>query len=357
MKQVLLLNRKNTDNLGDIAINLSMRKLIESTGNVCIDEDFSNPFVSGFISTTESTVSKKNKTIISILLRKLIHLLRTIPILYCYLWYFQNKRLFNVLTEQHIDAVVIGGGELIQSNLVFPIALYWWTRLIQSHGIGKCILFAVGVTKEWSPYEKLFIDKSLKHITDIYVRDIESQHNMHDLFGRTAHLIPDAVFINPIENNSKGNYSLYGITDYRRIKKHSKNFSDIEAYYDYSLKGICEIGSAPEKEVILFYTTKADLDACRELKSYCRKKHNMDLKIAQVSTLDDLKAYISEAVVVASPRMHACILGKLYAADVRPILISKKMMSFSELYKEFDEETLSSYQSTLISAMETALNN
>ena len=51
MKQILILNKKNTDNLGDIAINLSMRKLIESAGNVCIDEDFSNPFVSGFICT------------------------------------------------------------------------------------------------------------------------------------------------------------------------------------------------------------------------------------------------------------------------------------------------------------------
>ena len=351
-----MINRKNTDNLGDIAINLSMRRIIESIGNECISEDFSNPVKIGPIN-TEISNTEKNKSIIYRFWRSFLNIIRHFPLLYCYVWYFQNKRLFKVLENQHVDAVVIGGGELIQSNLIFPIALYWWTSLVHRHKIDKCILFAVGVTKEWNPYQKRIVCKSLKYINDIYVRDMESQHNMQVVFGRKASLVPDAVFVNPIVYRGKVEYSLYGITDFRRIKKYSKDFADKEAYYEYSIKEIKDIEGETQKEVILFYTTKADLNECRKFYAYCERMHNMYLKIANISVLDDLKAYISDAAIVVSPRMHACILGKLFCKDVRPILISKKMRSFAELYVNFSCDTSKSYRKQLISAMETALNN
>lgn len=355
MKKVLLLNRKNTDNLGDIAINLSMRKLIESIGYECISEDFSNPIEAGYINTTKSTTNR-NCSVSNKIVSLLLNMIRHIPLLYCYVWYLHNKRLFKVLETQYIDAVVIGGGELVQSNLVFPIALYWWTKLIHRHNIGKCILFAIGVKREWDSYQKRMIDNSLKYVDNIYVRDLESQHNMQSIFCREAHLVPDAVFVNPIEKRGKGEFSLYGITDYNRIKKHSTELADKAAYYERSVKEIKNIEEETRMEVILFYTTKADLNECRKFNTYCKRKFDFDLKIADISVLDDLKAYLSEAAVVASPRMHACILGKLYSTDVRPVLISKKMRSFAEIYKDFNNDASDSYQKQLVSALETALN-
>lgn len=357
MKRILLLNRKNTDNLGDIAINLSMKKLIESIGNECIDEDFTNPNKSGYINKTAPRISNNNVSIIDGIRRKFHKIIRSFPLLYCFFWYFQNSRLFKVLNRHHFDELVIGGGELVQSNLIFPIALYWWSKLSYYHKVEKCILFAVGVTREWEPFQKRLVAKSLKHIDDIYVRDEESQRNMQVIFGRKAHLLPDAVFINSIEDRGKGEYSLYGITDFRRIKKHTSMFTDRESYYECSFKEIKDIENETHKKVLLFYTTKADLDECRAFKAYCQKGHNVDLKIANISVLDELKDYIANAIVIASPRMHACILGKLSNKDVRPILISTKMKSFAELYKDFDSDTSSLYQGKLANALRTALND
>lgn len=330
--------------------------MIESIGIDCISEDFSNQYISGPINTTTLTTGKNN-SIIKNIKRLLLYIIRRIPLLYCYLWYFQHKRLFKVLEGHHFDAVVIGGGELIQSNLLFPVSLYWWTKIIHRYGIEKCIVFAVGVTKEWDFYQKRLIRKSLNYIDDIYVRDIESQNNIQVIFGRIAHLVPDAVFVNPIVNMGKGKYSLYGITDFRRIQKHSKEYSEQTAYFEHSIKEIMELKCETQKEVFLFYTTKADLNECRNLKNYCERKHNIDLKIANITALEDLKTYISDAAVVASPRMHACIFGKLFSTDVRPILISKKMMSFAELYRVFNYYTAKSYQKKLLNAIETALKN
>lgn len=357
MKRILLLNRKNTDNLGDIAINLSMKKLIESIGNECIDEDFAYPNESGYINITASKTSENNVSIAYGIRRKFLDIIRLFPMLYCYVWYFQNRRLFKVLDNQRIDAVIIGGGELVQPNLLFPIALYWWTKSIRNHGIDKCVLFGVGVTREWEPFQKRLVTKSLRHIDDIYVRDKESQRNMQMIFGMTAHLLPDAVFVNKIENKGKGEYSLYGITDFRRIRKHASEFTERKGYYECSLKEIKDIENETHQKVYLFYTTKADLDECRVFKAYCKKEHNVNLKIANISVLDELKAYISDAIVIASPRMHACILGKLSQKDVRSILISTKMKSFAELYKDFDSDTSSLYQRELTNALRTALNN
>lgn len=354
MKNILVINRKNTDNLGDIAISISMKKIVESVGYACISEDFSNPIQTRGINTAASATRKKSVFIK--IWKRCLGFFRDIPFLYRYVWYFQNKHLFNTLENQQIDAVVIGGGELIQSNLIFPTALYWWTKLTRRHKIGKCILFAVGVTKDWDSSQKKLVCMALKSVDDIYVRDLESQQNMQMIFGREAQLVPDSVFVNPIVSRDKGEYSLYGITDFRRIKKHSSEFEDEESYYERSIKEIKHIEEETSKEVLLFYTTKADLNECRKFNFFCQKRHKVDIKIANISILEDLESYISGALVVASPRMHACILGKLFSANVRPLLISPKMRSFEKLYRDFDNDASISYQKQLIGAMETALN-
>ena len=151
---VLIINRKNTNNLGDCAISASMKKLFEAYADV-YTEDFcsakeSSSIKSYSIKTTPYIHPLKKKIAENRFVRK-------------YSWKKKNKSLFDVLNDRKYDYIVIGGGELIQSNFIFPLALYEWVKRAKKlHPNAKIVLFSVGCTKKFENFQHRLVKKSLK---------------------------------------------------------------------------------------------------------------------------------------------------------------------------------------------------
>lgn len=351
-KQVLLLNRKNTDNLGDQAINIAMKNLIEELGAECIDKDLSSYRIDGIrLDKNKPQNPKASK-------RPVLSFIRGIPFIKKQLWITKHRELYRVLTEQQFDIVVIGGGELIQPNGTFPYALYWWTKqILRYQKKPKIVLFSVGVTSDWPEPEKKLILSTLENISEVYVRDENSAKNLKSIFKRDSKLVPDSVFINSLHKPLGTDYVLYGLTNYERILKHLALYDSINEYFEVSYEEILKAKQEYKKEVLLFYTTQSDLYTCKEFQEFCLSKYNQLIEIASIATLEDLERYIKKASVVYSPRMHACILAKINSIPTQPICISQKIKSFESRYGKLEEKDYLTLSNELRTAMSQVLAN
>lgn len=351
MKKVLLLQRKYTDNLGDVAIGRSMCYLLESHGCTVFHHEFCSLSRTNVIDTSD----KNDNTIKaqrSFSLERLPSLLRK------YYWLFRHRALFANVMFLHFDKIVIGGGELVQSGN-FCFALYWWTRLLKLFQPRTGIyLFSVGVFDRWTVFEKNLISSALRRISCVYVRDEKSAENLMTFFNRKSIVVPDSVFVNPVEDGIPNNRVLYGITPFSRFLWHSKIalYTDIDTYYNNCH---CDIENylASGKDVSLFYTTKADFNSCVSFNQYCVEEFGVSYPIESIHTLEDLISAIKNSGIVVSARMHACILATLFSKRVIPILLSEKMKSFNNRYMNRDEAYYKDLANSLNSALSEVVKN
>ena len=165
------------------------------------------------------------------------------------------------------------------------------------------------------------------------MRDEKSAENLRYFFGKQSRVVPDSVFVNPIEKGPISNHVIYGITPFSRFLWHNKIalYTDIDTFYEKCRTDI-EAYLESGKSVSLFYTTKDDLNSCYSFNQYCSHKYGCSYPIAAIQTLDDLLSVIKSSGIVVSARMHACILATLLSKQVCPIVLSEKMKSFVQRY-------------------------
>ncbi len=351
MKKVLLLQRKYTDNLGDVAIGKSMCHLLESHGCTVFHQEFCS------LSRTDDidTSVRKDNTINA---KRSFSPERLPSLLQKYYWLFHHRSLFANAIFRHFDKVVIGGGELVQCGN-FCYALYWWTRLLKLFQPRTGIfLFSVGVFDRWTDYEKKLIALTLRRMSGVYVRDEKSAENMMTFFNVKSKVVPDSVFVNPVEASIQNDRVIYGITPISRFLWHSKIalFNDINAYYDKCHDDI-EKFLASGKDVSLFYTTRADFISCVSFNQYCVEEFGVSYQIESIHTLDDLISAIKNSGIVVSARMHACILATLFSKRVIPILLSEKMKSFNKRYMNRDDDYYKELANNLNSALSEVIES
>ncbi|MEK0174678.1 polysaccharide pyruvyl transferase family protein [Tetragenococcus halophilus] len=176
MQRVLLINQGNTDNLGDKAINLSFRSLLEKYGSTV---DFA-----GFAQTDEQFIDKidkkKNYKLKSFVKKRLPNFL---------IWFFKYrkkiKKELNSLDNQNYDLVILGGGQLIKSKNVFAYCFLSWITLLRRKGY-PIFVVGVGADDQFSFIEKVIYQKCLAQVNNIYVRDKESQAILNRIFNISA---------------------------------------------------------------------------------------------------------------------------------------------------------------------------
>lgn len=88
----------DTDNLGDQAIDYTLKRIFESKGAHVESVNYTMFF---------TVNGSKFKSA------------------------FQNLIKMYKISKRNFDLVVIGGGQLIQSNSTFPLSLYLWTLFIK----------------------------------------------------------------------------------------------------------------------------------------------------------------------------------------------------------------------------------
>lgn len=326
MNKVLVINRCKTDNMGDEAIGICLSKLLKSefkieviTEDLCLYKGIPKMY----------SKKKNSNTVIDYLVKILSHLgCRKI------LWSIQNRRLFSTLRQYTYDFVFVGGGELLQSNYFFPLALDTWMKNINHYQPqAKCILFGVGVTNRFTTVDKKRISNALRFIDVIYVRDEASRQNLNTIFGKDSFVIPDVVLSQNLLCNTSREYILYGITDFKRISKYGIYSKSENEYFEKTYQYLLSI-KTKEYGIKLFYTTNSDYISVKKFQSFVLEKYGELLQIANINSLDDLCYEMETAIEVYSPRMHGCILASVYGAKYHPIIISPKMKEFSIRYKD-----------------------
>lgn len=192
-------------------------------------------------------------------------------------------------------------------------------------------MFGVGVTSYFNFQDKYYLKKALHHIDYLYVRDLHSKHNLLNIFERDSIIIPDVVLGNepiiPIHTKAG---TLYGITSFKRINRYSIYAKSKEEYYTKAYQEIINL----EKPVTLFYTTQDDYNSCLDFSLYVKQRYGKSLTIVETSNLSQLYQILPLYKDVYSPRMHGCLLAKLAGANVTPICISEKMISYKKHYED-----------------------
>lgn len=325
-KNILLINRNRTSNLGDQKISETMKKLFDIE-NVNVNVAEYSEFLGKKIICQKS--NKNNKSFLQNIKKNIC----SISCIKEFKWKIDNRSMFNILKNKNYDYIILGGGELIQSNSHFPIAFNTWIRKINKYQKNaKIILFSIGVTKEFTKRNYKLFNDGLKHVNKVYVRDKESFRNMKDIFKVESEIIPDVVFFNNYNNSLlKENLVLYGVTSYQRVCKYGLIAKSKDDYYKTILKDINRIQKDfPHYKIMIFYTSQEDFDSCKDFLNYIQKEEYIE--IADTNTLENLHKFCRSAKYVFSPRMHGCIIGAMEGCKIFPIKISPKICTFEKAY-------------------------
>lgn len=121
----MIISRSITDTIGDQAISEAMKSLVEELSSA-------NVFAA------DLTLERHSNSRLFWTKHKLYKLI-TRMVKGDFAWRVENRGLFDILDKVSFNLVLIGGGELVQSNRIFPLALDTWTY-IKEKTIPRCNL-------------------------------------------------------------------------------------------------------------------------------------------------------------------------------------------------------------------------
>jgi polysaccharide pyruvyl transferase WcaK-like protein len=345
LKKVLLINEGFSNNLGDRAINLSIKRVLElNECNVeCVD------FVGCDVEEIDISETIKEANAKVKLLRKITPMfIRTIRAQIK--WLRKELNLVKRYCVNEYDFIIIGGGQLILSNFYFPMAMYIWVNKFARKKNVKIYIIGVGAGDVYTFIDKYLYKRSLAKVNKLFVRDNKSIEILEDLLSVKAEFIPDMAFyleyVYPKYKKST-NKALVGIVDYQVYKLYNKEYKSeihyIEEWIE-EIKKICDEGY----EVELFYTTPEDYLQSIKLKKQYEEKYNHSFKINKCNNLKELASVIQSAEKLISARMHGLIIAMNYGVKITPYEISNKIKTFNNEYiktdvsiKELQEEIYS----------------
>jgi polysaccharide pyruvyl transferase WcaK-like protein len=342
MKKILLVNEGFSDNLGDQAIKQSLKEFFKNKNYKVDFKHYSNPNLNklieyNYLNTTKSTNKllqlriKYRKNIFFnffLIFRNHLKLIK---------WFLINrKRINKILIDGNYCAIVIGGGQLINSSYrissnIFSIISYSWSEMAR---INKIPLFfvGIGVAGRFNKLEKYLYQKSLNTALSIWVRDEFSKKILLNDFSISSDIIPDVAFYLSQERDYvKESLALVGIYSFHEYSiKFDKEKISIEEYYK---EWVAKVKYYINKniEVKLFFTTKTDAIETEFFQNYLESQ-NILIDIVDSSSLKVLNRFFEKAEYVYSGRMHALILALKKGCKVDAFLISDKLMSFQKDY-------------------------
>ena len=172
MKKVLIINQGFTQNIGDKAISFALKRFFEEKGYTVITAGYAYSYRKRDISEPKDKCLIDNKEDSNTTLSQMCKFLKeikenllnnSIGQLLSYIK-ISRKRLKNHINEvsDEYDLAIIGGGQLIKNNNLFPFAFKDWSRFLINHA-NKIAVVGVGVNPNFSNLEKFIYKKYLKY--------------------------------------------------------------------------------------------------------------------------------------------------------------------------------------------------
>lgn len=352
MKRVLLINAGGAGNLGDEAVKCALEKLLKDAG---CDVDWAS--FSGHRK-AKGAIAVRPRQVSADPWRRLVK--RVVPVEFR--WLLRSWTTFlRYLGENEYDLVLIGGGQLIQSNGIFGLAMFIWVYLFKKLHKKKIILIGVGATERYTAFDKYLYSKSLKSVDAIYVRDRDSLCVLKNVFGIESKLVPDiAFYISKIYNypTRKERRAMFCPTSYEFYQSKRDNPDigpDENEYLQYWEDRMVEYFK-DDYDVKLFCTSRQqDLPIAESLKQILYDKHSIDVELLDISVLEELTKEIAKSKVVVAGRMHALIIGYIYGCKITPFKTSEKIGTFENEYLH-SNVCIEDVQSSIVSTIEEIVN-
>lgn len=324
---ILIINEGLSHNLGDQAINFTLKNLLERKNyNVTFSSYSTTPNIS------KNSLKGIDKTITSLFLK----LKKFVPKTFkdrIYKTRFKTRKKFqirNLLNKKNnFDIAIIGGGQLLNLNRTFPVALKIWSECLNNYGIST-YLFSVGYGASWKNTNRKILKECLDKIDGLFLRDTLSIKRINEQFNFKANFVFDVAFSisNFIESNHRQNY-LFTIlpASYEHvIKRYNPNLS--KQNYLKKMAAKCIVFANKGYKIQLSKTDLfQDSDIMYDL-SKILSTMNVTHSIKIPINLVELCAIISESAIIYSGRMHALIIGYSYECNCIPFLVSNKLKTF-----------------------------
>lgn len=335
MQKILIVNEVCSDNIGDHAINEGIRKVVSDAGYIAESIGFD----AGKKNVKSQPVKKNTK--VSFIRRVRHYIFWKNQFVKYTRWYINNiKRIRNVFVDNY-GAMIVGGGQLIQSGGTFPIAMYIWSREAKKNKIPFYIV-GVGCAEKFTKIDKWLYKKAFSYSSGFFVREKKSIEKIESFFSVKPGYIPDLAYALYDEHSTieikKKNISIIGATAYYVHKKNIDEINavdegDFESYVSYWINIIeKEIQTGNVVQLVSTTVEDADLNKFIYDKIICDENKNYINLIENVPSLNEYLNHLKDAKVVYSGRMHTLILGHINNCQLSPAILSKKIEYYMHEY-------------------------
>lgn len=318
-KNILLINQGHTDNIGDIAINNTIKNFFENLNyDVC-----SVPYWD------EHEIFRKYNKIYKII-RKFDFIMD----------FFMRKYIRKKIKNKKIDAVIIGGGDLMSAHRGFNCALYNWTKYLFDKNI-KIFITGISTNNDITKKERKRYEKALKKCDFVSVRDEFSLNLIKNNYDIDCNYYPDVVFAyNKIMNinykhgkkNNKDNIVMIAPIKFNEGLKYYLNTKDEKEYFNYLYNKAINIISKDDI-ILITSTVKNDENTSMNFYNYLSERINNKVIFEKYIDFENYIHILEKTNLIISARMHAMILGLIYGCDkIVAIEHNKKMQIFSREY-------------------------
>lgn len=239
------------------------------------------------------------------------------------------KKQLNGISEP-ISAAIIGGGELLATNMNFNSAMKIWIEQLHKR---KIPVFLWGIGGGYTnPIYRMRYKSALTKADEICVRDAYSKQVVEKCYARTPLIYPDIVFLYGKEKkthdkNSKGKKVCCNVLSYDYYKNAGGGKSK-EEYFD-EWKEILDSYTDSNTIILFSSTTIEDRKTTEEFsKKYTWKKSCVSFP----DTVDEYWSQLEDVDCVISGRMHAMILAMQQGCICVPYEWKDKLEVFKREY-------------------------
>ena len=324
----------NSKNLGDILIGTSLEDMISK--QFTLDKIS----YSGLLEVTGNTpsTSYNNNSFKS----KILKIMKNNGLGSFVNFYYNNLKNIDLeIFEKKISAaevLVIGGG-----NMIFDLDRYSssasrfnkFVSIAKKNGV-KIFAISLGIGPFQTKKQALNAVRALEICDYISFRD-KASYEIFKKYNKThqnVHISVDPVFLFPHKITfKKDNTDFVGLN----IINNKLLIDSNEEYYDSinQYKKLAEgLAENLNKKVVLFSTELSDYEAVEDV--YNLTKHNNQIGIRYISTVDELFEFYSEISVLVGTRMHSMIIALTQGIPVVGLSWQQKVNSLFEIINSPD---------------------
>lgn len=324
MTRILLINQGHTDNNGDQAIDVVLAGFLASQGHEIVHAPYESRVEDRFdIPFDRMDVTQR-------IVMRMPHVMARL----------NRNRIRDILEHTgHVDAAVIGGGELLAGHWGFNSALLTWCRELHARNVP---ILLTGVSGNYlGGLNARYYEEALNLCAYVSARDHSTERIVAEKYGVHCQYAPDVVFsytkVFPESTDTECNHicELCVPVEFDQSSFASMHLASEHDYIDYLARQLQHTEDDPR--VIVTSTIMSDTQYPHHVAKELSDEYHLHAEARTGENLDQFIELLRMSSRVVSARMHACILGLLFGCAIKPIPFREKLKVFGEEYRSVED--------------------